>query len=357
VPLILRYVLQTDTTAAEAGAALARLPTHMSYNFAVLDRDCDYLTATMARDRPAILSHAAVATNHQDGVEWVSHARFTATVERERFLLQRLALHRDPEKSSSARFSNPRFIQRRSRRSSAPSTRPSIARESRRWRSAGPASSGPCRWRGSKRARARSTFRAPPDRAARSICATFERRVPLGAMAPSGRRDRWRCRQPMPPAPLMARSIMRRPDPRAGQTDGTRTPRHQRANSPAAIAVAFYNHPRMLDANRDRIGCFDRIRVGWRIGIAHRPERLPAGAAPRSRQAWRSWGGSPSIARRRRRIRMLRRPSSASAASASLMSRNSFDASLCQSSRATLSPGSRGDAPASTNNAPSGVRS
>ncbi|ETX28426.1 C45 family autoproteolytic acyltransferase/hydolase [Roseivivax isoporae] len=97
VPVILRYVLQTCTTAEEAGAALARLPTHMSYNVTVLDRKRRYLTAMMAPDRPTIVTHAAVATNHQENVEWVSHARFTATVERERFLLQRLTLHRDPE--------------------------------------------------------------------------------------------------------------------------------------------------------------------------------------------------------------------------------------------------------------------
>jgi predicted choloylglycine hydrolase len=39
VPLILRYVLQTCETAAEAGAALARVPTHMSYNVTVVDRN------------------------------------------------------------------------------------------------------------------------------------------------------------------------------------------------------------------------------------------------------------------------------------------------------------------------------
>ncbi len=97
VPLILRYVLQTCETAEEAGAVLARVPTHMSYNVTVLDRSRRYLTAMMAPDRPAVITHAAVATNHQEAVEWVSHARFTATVERERFLLQRLTLHRDPQ--------------------------------------------------------------------------------------------------------------------------------------------------------------------------------------------------------------------------------------------------------------------
>ena len=96
VPLILRYVLQTCETAKEAGAVLARIPTHMSYNVTVLDADRNYLTALMAPDRPTQITHAAVATNHQERVEWESHARFTATVERERYLLQRLTLHVEP---------------------------------------------------------------------------------------------------------------------------------------------------------------------------------------------------------------------------------------------------------------------
>jgi len=97
VPLILRYVLQICTTAQEAAETLARVPTHMSYNVTVLDAKRRYMTVMMAPDRPAVVTDAAVATNHQESVEWVSPARFTATVERERFLLQRLSLHRDPE--------------------------------------------------------------------------------------------------------------------------------------------------------------------------------------------------------------------------------------------------------------------
>ncbi len=107
VPLILRYVLQTCETAEEAGKALARIPTHMSYNVTVLDRKRNYLTAMMAPDRPTVLTHAAVATNHQESVEWVSHARFTATVERERFLLHRLTLHRDPQETFINAFLKP----------------------------------------------------------------------------------------------------------------------------------------------------------------------------------------------------------------------------------------------------------
>ncbi len=107
VPLILRYVLQTCETAAEAGRALARLPTHMSYNVTALDRKRDFLTAMLAPDRPAQITHAAVATNHQEWVEWVSHARFTATVQRERFLLNRMSLHRDPEEKFIGAFLKP----------------------------------------------------------------------------------------------------------------------------------------------------------------------------------------------------------------------------------------------------------
>ncbi|KMK65743.1 C45 family autoproteolytic acyltransferase/hydolase [Puniceibacterium sp. IMCC21224] len=107
VPLILRYVLQTCTTAAEAEEVLKRVPTHMSYNVTVVDRTRKYFTAMMAPDRPTIITHAAVATNHQENVEWISHARFTATVERERYLLQRLTLHRDTEDKFIAAFLKP----------------------------------------------------------------------------------------------------------------------------------------------------------------------------------------------------------------------------------------------------------
>jgi len=100
-------VLQTCETAQEAGEVLARVPTHMSYNVTVLDRKRRYLTAMMAPDRPAVITRAAVATNHQENVEWISHARFTATVERERYLLQRLRLHRDPEEKFIGAFLKP----------------------------------------------------------------------------------------------------------------------------------------------------------------------------------------------------------------------------------------------------------
>ncbi|MFA8384584.1 MAG: C45 family autoproteolytic acyltransferase/hydrolase [Pelagibaca sp.] len=107
VPLILRYILQTCTTVDEAAAVLQRIPCHMSYNVTALDAQRRFVTAFLAPDRPAIVTHSAVATNHQERVEWSSHARFTATVERERFLLQRLTLHPETQERFIGAFLKP----------------------------------------------------------------------------------------------------------------------------------------------------------------------------------------------------------------------------------------------------------
>lgn len=107
VPLVLRYVLQTCRTVPEAVRVLERIPSHMSYNVTVLDANRRYATAYLAPDRPTQVTHAAVATNHQERVEWRSHARLTATVERERYLLQRLTLHTEPEKKFIGAFLRP----------------------------------------------------------------------------------------------------------------------------------------------------------------------------------------------------------------------------------------------------------
>ncbi len=104
VPLLLRYVLQTCETAKQASLALARIPTHMSYNVTVLDAKGSYRTVQMAPDRKAVITHAAVATNHQTGFQWDQETRFTATVERERYLLQRLTLRADTEAAFKAAF-------------------------------------------------------------------------------------------------------------------------------------------------------------------------------------------------------------------------------------------------------------
>jgi predicted choloylglycine hydrolase len=107
VPLILRYILQTCDTVEEAGRVLERVPCHMSYNVTVLDAQRHFLTAYLAPDRPTLVTRTPVATNHQERVEWSSHARFTATVERERYLLSRLTLHPETRDKFIAAFLRP----------------------------------------------------------------------------------------------------------------------------------------------------------------------------------------------------------------------------------------------------------
>lgn len=90
VPLLLRYVLEFCETTADAVEALIRIPTHMAYNVTVLDRSGAFKTVFVAPDRAAVARDVAVATNHQEDVEWHQHARATRTIERERFLKFRL---------------------------------------------------------------------------------------------------------------------------------------------------------------------------------------------------------------------------------------------------------------------------
>jgi len=90
IPLILRYVLEFCTTVSEATEVLCRVPTHMAYNVTLVDRSGTFRTVQVAPDRRAVVRRVAIATNHQGAVEWHDHARATATIEREQFLIFRL---------------------------------------------------------------------------------------------------------------------------------------------------------------------------------------------------------------------------------------------------------------------------
>ncbi|MGE4072336.1 MAG: C45 family autoproteolytic acyltransferase/hydrolase [Lysobacterales bacterium] len=107
VPIVLRYVLETCRSTREAAAALARIPTHMAYNITVVDAQGDRATVHLAPDRPALVTAAPVATNHQPGDDIRDHAFQSATVERERYLLKRLMLHEDPPERFISTFLRP----------------------------------------------------------------------------------------------------------------------------------------------------------------------------------------------------------------------------------------------------------
>ena len=107
VPILLRYLLETCSDVGEASKTLARLPTHMAYNVTLVDKTGAHATVYLSPDREAVVTNASVATNHQERVEWGQHARATASVERERFLLQRLMLHEEPQATFIEAFLKP----------------------------------------------------------------------------------------------------------------------------------------------------------------------------------------------------------------------------------------------------------
>ena len=90
IPLVLRYILEFCDSAAQVGEVMRRVPIHMAYNVTAVDRRGKFITAFAAPDRETILRQLPIAANHQAKVDWHNYARFTATLERERFLFFRL---------------------------------------------------------------------------------------------------------------------------------------------------------------------------------------------------------------------------------------------------------------------------
>ena len=91
IPMVLRYVLEFATNTAEAVAMLERIPVHMSYSVAVVDRAGSHATVYVNPDRPAEVVARRVSTNHQHKVEWARHADTTKSVEREAVLEKALS--------------------------------------------------------------------------------------------------------------------------------------------------------------------------------------------------------------------------------------------------------------------------
>jgi predicted choloylglycine hydrolase len=97
IPLALRYVLEFASNVKEAIALLKRVPVHMSYSVALLDRAGKHAIVFVTPDRPAEVLRRRVVTNHQHRPEWKRHATTTRSVEREEALQRAIATTSDPE--------------------------------------------------------------------------------------------------------------------------------------------------------------------------------------------------------------------------------------------------------------------
>jgi len=86
IALVLRYLLETCCTTREATAVLCRVPVHMAYNVAIVDRQGDYATAFLAPDHDTRITRTPLSVNHQGHIELPRQARAWKTVEREHVL-------------------------------------------------------------------------------------------------------------------------------------------------------------------------------------------------------------------------------------------------------------------------------
>jgi predicted choloylglycine hydrolase len=91
ISLVVRYLLETCATTAEALEVLARLPVQAAYNLTLLDAAGAAATAQVGPGGPPVLGRLPVATNHQHVADWPEHDAATRTREREERMVALLA--------------------------------------------------------------------------------------------------------------------------------------------------------------------------------------------------------------------------------------------------------------------------
>ncbi|SEV93392.1 Predicted choloylglycine hydrolase [Cognatiyoonia koreensis] len=82
ITTILRYLLETCDTVAEAIAVLKRIPSHMAYNVVLADKAGQAASIELAPGGGATIMPQAIATNHQSKGTAAHRPHFTQTVER-----------------------------------------------------------------------------------------------------------------------------------------------------------------------------------------------------------------------------------------------------------------------------------
>ncbi len=97
IPIVLRYVLETASNTKEALAILSRVPIHMAYSIAVLDRAGQHAMVFVSPGKPVEVHDFVVTTNHQHKPEWKRHAEATKSVERASVLNGAMESTNDPD--------------------------------------------------------------------------------------------------------------------------------------------------------------------------------------------------------------------------------------------------------------------
>ncbi len=69
ITLVVRYMLETCLNVEDAIAVLKRVPVHLDYNIALLDKHGNHATVMIAPDREPLVTQESTSTNHQDPIE------------------------------------------------------------------------------------------------------------------------------------------------------------------------------------------------------------------------------------------------------------------------------------------------
>lgn len=107
IPIVVRYLLETCATVAEAQGKLATMPYSLSHNLTIVDRTGEVVTAYLSPDREPAFRPFPAATNHQGIVEWPEQAKATRTIERERHVVRLLELDRSTSETFADAFLEP----------------------------------------------------------------------------------------------------------------------------------------------------------------------------------------------------------------------------------------------------------
>ena len=86
ITTILRYVMETCGTVADALDVLNRVPSHMAYNIVLADASGATASVEVLPGGGVRVMPRAIATNHQSGADMPARAAFTRTYERHDFL-------------------------------------------------------------------------------------------------------------------------------------------------------------------------------------------------------------------------------------------------------------------------------
>ena len=107
IAIALRYILETCRDAKDALKVLKRVPIHLPYNLAVLDRSGDWLTIFISPDREPEVRREPYSANRQDATIWPEDDRVVDTVRREALLENVIGNPNETMEHLSDRFLQP----------------------------------------------------------------------------------------------------------------------------------------------------------------------------------------------------------------------------------------------------------